>query len=255
MNFTERTNFYKKIGFKSIDQVLADADQELEVISNLEKKEEFELQYSKFKEKHNRIFIFNDLDNTDLSPYSAFIDPKQELFANSDGYFYIHDKRVIAEKYKSLSEKNANSTYVSLRGVSFENNSTNYAWSHQSKRKVGLYISIDGNAIWTRFTSQKKNFWGWNRYSTVYEAAFKLNGGFHHYYTTPTGVRYVDRNNMWFQISTGEQSGNYSMVLGHLHTENPIPSACRFKTEGNMEIWSRGVSYNDRGFAKVSLCN
>lgn len=243
MNIEERNIFYKNIGFEPIANLLSKADDELEYISNLQSLEEFEPQYSAFKERYKDVFIFNDQDEEDLSPYTAYSSLRQELVVNQEGFFYIGNEKIVADKYSTFSDKMEESNFIALRSAS-NYNEENHAWSHTSSRKVGLYIRMDksvtnttyGHPIDITFTSQKKGVFGWVRYKTIYYAYF--------YLTFPAGYRYTFMGSYsnGYYSSGGEKDGNYTFTLAYA-----------WAVWGSMECWSRGVEESVRGKAEVYL--
>lgn len=133
-------------------------------------------------------------------------------------------------------------------------------------RKVGLHMSgsytkdnlnqygISRYFVYANFTAQKKNLFGWVRYSTIYNAIFNL-GSFYTRAADPKGYSqdilvngtfyvntpYTDR----VQILTGEQSGNWTMCLGYTNTG----SLCK----GDVKFWSRGVAEENAGYMNVYI--
>ncbi len=229
MDIEERDAFYEELGFNPIANTLSEADDELEQMSNLQNIGEFKAQYSSFKDKYKDVFLFNDQDEEDLSPYISFVDFHHELVSNTEGYFYIGENKVEAPKYSTYSEKFEDTEFVSLRSSGY----LNHAYAHTSKRKVGLYIFRTKNRsgqktqINITFTAQKKNFFGWVRYKTVYYATLKLEA--HSYYMQ---IDYTDERFCGGVYSTGSaKSGRYTVLVG----------TCSYPVYGWMECWSRGV--------------
>lgn len=242
MNLQERDLFYKEIGFEPITSLLTKADEELEQVVNVRTVEEFNVNYSEFKKKYENVFLFNDQDQEDLSPYTGFMSIHHELVTNAKGYFCIGNDKIVPEQYKSFSDKIENAEFITLRNSSSNwMSAVNHAWSHLDSRKVGLYISMDrsvtnslyGHPINVTFTSQKKNIFGWVRYSTVYEANFYIYGI----------SKYMSNYSYGHYTSGSEKSGTYSFTLGYADED----------VTGTIECWSRGVSKGLRGSASVNL--
>lgn len=243
MSLQERDLFYKGLGFEPISSLLSKADEELEQVVNVRTVEEFNSNYAEFKNKYGDIFLFNDQDKEDLSPYSKFVSLNHELVTSDKGYFYIGDAKIVPESYQTFSEKMEDSEYVSLRASShhFWDDTPNHAWAHTSSRKVGLYLSMDrtvtntrtGHPINVTFTSQKKNVFGWVRYSTIYYANFYFDAD----------VTFMNGYNYGYYTSGKEKSGSYSFTLAY--AKNNIG--------GIMECWSRGVEEKLKGSATINL--
>lgn len=134
------------------------------------------------------------------------------------------------------------------RGIS-NNDAVNDAYSHQDDRKVGLRLYWGNGLIQANFTSQKKTWLGWHRYDTEYHANFKMSSGggfeFAEGALLGTVTPYVNKDNIPLSISTKELNGNFTIIFGRVTNGRTC--------YGNMEIWSRGVTYADRGFASISL--
>jgi hypothetical protein len=181
--------------------------------------------------------MFNEVDHEDLCAYSKIINVENRYFANKDGLFYIGDSLVVSPTFNNVAEYL--NLEISTRGsTSSLVGEKNHAWSHQSDRKVGLYISINGERINVNFTSQKKGIFGWVRYDTKYYAKFKLDGGFQFsesaYYGYPF-EKYINKNNVEFQIDTKELDGNVTVYLGKVDYRSG-PVTYRYATSGYMEV-------------------
>lgn len=124
----------------------------------------------------------------------------------------------------------------------------NDAHSYKKDRKVGLTLSMDGQHIMANFTAQKKTWLGWIRYSTTYHGNFYIVGaGFEFAQGDVLGMypSYVNMNGRSFGINTIERDGNYITRFGR----KTAAGSC----SGDMEIWSRGIIYSDRGIASIGL--
>jgi hypothetical protein len=245
----ERKAFYDELGFVPISQVLDEADRELESLMTLQSPEDFMDQYEAYKSKYNDILMFEDIDIDDLSPYTGIIDLGEEFIVNPEGYYFVGNSKITAKKFNSCSEMKQTTIPVTTRSVEKSNylSPANHAYSHTNDRKVGLYLSISGSAVFGRFTSQKKGLFGWVRYETVYHAEFAFNHNFDFYdisYYQPI----LTNGGTYHELNTGEQSGNYSFFLGYV-------SYGGLSCTGTMFCWSRGVSYNDGGAALIRLYN
>lgn len=91
----------------------------------------------------------------------------------------------------------------------------------------------------------KKGVFGWSRYSTTYHAKVNLRGfEFAQGELLGYGPVYVNKDGIPFAIDTKEMGGNVTKVFGR-----KLAQECT----GTIEIWSRGVPYDQRGFATVRL--
>ncbi|MDR2969693.1 MAG: DUF4848 domain-containing protein [Tannerellaceae bacterium] len=251
----EKKDFFEKISFKPQCILLNEADEELRMICENSNEQNFAAKYMEYRKKYDEVFMFNETDDEDLSAYSKIINAENRYFANEDGLFYIGDSLVRTPFFNNVAEYLG--LTVATRGEVSTLSSINHAFSRQKTRKVGLYISINGERININFTAQKKGIFGWIRYATQYHAKFQLNGGFQFYETAYFGFpfeRYVDKDNVKFQIDTKELSGDFSVHFGKV-ARRPGPLLHPYQTSGTIEVWSRGVPDVDKGVATVSLAN
>jgi hypothetical protein len=250
MSITEQIAFFDSIGFKSQYYIMHEADKELEQLCNTsETIEEFKPKYGSYKQKYDGLFMFNDGDVEDLSPYYKLSQPRQELFANAAGLFVIGDSVVEGTKFASFYEYYLKVTPVTLRSeVSTEATWTNHAWSHQSKRKVGFYVSINNvNVIHGQFTAQIKNIFGWVRYSPVYSFKIYVYEGSMDFFR-----EYSDRVVYWGRIMPGGFAEHEIALSGNDTREIGIKQSPT-KLKGRIEIWSSGVNFTDRGISYMYL--
>lgn len=260
MTTLERLAFLDSLSFESQLSLMTKADLELDEMCDLASDEkEFYTQYADYKQKYKDVFMFNDIENDDLSPYSRLINLEHEFFANADGNFMIGDSVVHAPKfqsYKDFAQKN-----IITRAASNFGTEVNHAWSHTKDRKVGLYLSMDkSGAIFARFTAQKKYIFGWKRYSTMYSAKFNIKGHYDQKFffleSAFTGgpIKSVLMDGLTFTVNTKELGGNETLRFGNMGGPvYPSPLGVAYAGEGWMEVWSRGVSYENRGKANVQV--
>lgn len=248
MSDKERIAFFDSLSFKPQMIIMQEADAELRNICESTKVLAVaEKQYSEFKQKYGKVFLFNDSDTSDLSPYSRLVFPSNEFFANVKGQFMIGDSLIENAKFQLFSERLKQTQYVMTRGIS-NNDAVNDAYSHQDDRKVGLRLYMEGQYIMANFTAQKKNWFGWVRYSTVYSVELLVRGaGFEFAQGDVLGMypSYINMDGRPFSINTRERDGNYTTRFGR----KVNTGGCT----GNMAVWSRGVIYADRGFSSISL--
>ena len=241
MSTSEQVSFLNSLSFKSQMILMQEADGELDKICNqAADKAEFDVLYEKYKHKYGDVFMFNTIDATDLSPYSRLVYVANEYFVNMKGEFMIGDSLVVDKVYTDFKERQQQFT-VSTRSSVSDLSSINEAYSRQKDRKVGLYLSVSSGIIHANFTSQKKGVFGWSRYSTTYHAKVNLRGfEFAQGELLGYGPVYVNKDGIPFAIDTKEMGGNVTKVFGR-----KLAQECT----GTIEIWSRGVPYDQRGFA------
>lgn len=245
MSTSEQVSFLNSLSFKSQMILMQEADGELDKICNqAADKAEFDVLYEKYKHKYGDVFMFNTIDATDLSPYSRLVYVANEYFVNMKGEFMIGDSLVVDKVYTDFKERQQQFT-VSTRSSVSDLSSINEAYSRQKDRKVGLYLSVSSGIIHANFTSQKERSLWMDRYSTTYHAKVNLRGfEFAQGELLGYGPVYVNKDGIPFAIDTKEMGGNVTKVFGR-----KLAQECT----GTIEIWSRGVPYDQRGFATVRL--
>ena len=250
-NEQEKKDFFEELSIKSQYVLLNEADEELvSICETSNDQHSFITKYADFLEKYDGIFMFNEVDDEDLCAYSKVISVENRYFADENGLFYIGDSLVSSPLFESVAEYL--DLTVNTRSTSYlDVFNPNHAWSHQSDRKVGLYISINGERVTVNFTSQKKGIFGWVRYNTVYYAKFIISN-----FAWLQNGEYVSKSNIPFQVETPEMGGNVSFLLGRAYLLPPSATASSVSSyfvAGTMEVWSRGVLYEKRGLSRVAL--
>lgn len=246
---SDKISFLDSIGFKSQLYIMNEADQELESLCANENADVFNRGYKEFKRKYEKLFMFNNIDNADLSPYCRLEQLDLSLFANNEGLFMIGDSLVKCDSFDTFSDFSSKVSYVMLDSdVSTRAQELNRAHVQVSKRKVGMYLSRSGSSIKANFTAQKKNIFGWVRYSTKYSYKVNVKSGVYHHNTNPfssTAPIWVIKPGSYIECETAELSGNVTATIAFCPEGSNV--------SGTFEIWSRGVDYEDRGISTMSL--
>lgn len=253
----ERLAFADSLGFQSLFALQNEADRELEYLTeNCTSHEEFASAYTAYKSKYASLFEFNTPQSEELFPYLLLKDPIEAYYTGRGKNVRVGNREIINEYLPSIRSYNA-STY------SIPVNEHNV---RHDKRKVGLHMSstrakdeqyewgVYRNFICANFTAQKKNVFGWVRYSTVYNAVFNNLENFilrtrdraGNPQDIKVGVFYV--NTFYtdhIQLLTGEQSGNWTIAIGYTETGNHF--------QGNVKFWSRGIPEENAGFMNIYL--
>lgn len=244
---SERIAFADSLGFVSLAKLMKEADVELEKLSESTTDETvFRAAYKLYKQKYS-MFLFNDADTSDLSPYFSLKNDLVANYVNTSGEFMIGDELVQCSQLNTYEEKS------NLRTMSvYADLPVNDVVGEVSKRKVGLHMNLDNYRVITNFTSQKKGIFGWVRYSTVYYAKFFLSNFSRVIYVPMTGGVpghniAIDKNNQWFDYASAEEDGNYTFTLGD------VSGASNWKTTGYADVWSRGVPKDNAGKMRVNL--
>lgn len=248
---TERIAFADSLNIKTLSKLLKEADSELEKMAdNASTTEEFTELYRLYKEKYS-MFLFNDLDSTDLSPYSPLENSLAGNYVGIGGQVMIGNKMINNKMFTTYSESLKSKSVMSTREALPVNN----AQGKTSKRKVGCHLSMNSFKVVVNFTCQKKTMFGWVRYSTYYNAKFlihnfvwikviPMSGG------VPEHLSFTETNNKFFEYeSHKEQDGNYTFELGNIKGGSP------WNAYGSATIWSRGVPFESAGEMTINMSN
>lgn len=249
MTTKERIAFTDSVGFVSLMKLMKEADCELEVlVETAVDKADFETRYKIFKNKYS-MFLFNEIDTTDLSPYFPLKDNLIANYVNENMSVMIGDKLIKNEIVHSYTEKMKNSSSIVTYA---EEGGLNGTYAKVGKRKVCSHFSMTHNRFTVNFTCQKKNMFGWVRYSTIYNAKFLINnfvwvkiipisGG------TPEHLFETDTQNQEFLYTSKEEDGNYTFDLGYIKGGAP------WSAKGRAKVWSRGVPEENGGTCVIDL--
>ncbi len=119
MSIDETVSYFTKLGFDGAYNQLTIADNELDAIFDIEDDIDFLKAVDKFKEKYDGIFVFNDSDKYDLSPYLSFSDAQLELVGNINGLVMVGDS-LLRPSRNFPNYKEVNSPQIATRaGVPF----------------------------------------------------------------------------------------------------------------------------------------
>lgn len=253
----ERLEFADSLGFQSLFALQTEADRELEYLTeHCASYEEFASAYAAYKDKYAGLFEFNTPQSEELFPYLLLKDPIEAYYTGRGKKVVVGDREISSEYLPSVQLYTANTYSIPLN----EHN------VRHDKRKVGLHMSgayaKDENSelglrryfVYANFTAQKKNMFGWVRYSTVYNARFdnlqnfvlRIRDRAGNPQDIPVGVFYI--NTFYtdhIQILTGEQSGNWTLAIGY------TDQGTRF--QGNVKFWSRGIPEDKAGFMNIDV--
>ncbi|MDR2920365.1 MAG: DUF4848 domain-containing protein [Tannerella sp.] len=140
---SDKISFLDSVGFRSQLYIMNEADQELESLCTSESADVFSHGYKIFKEKYEGLFMFNDIEKTDLSPYCRLEQLDLSIFANNDGKFMIGDSLVKCDCFETFSDFSSKISYAMLDTddsyISTRADEVNRAHVKEDKRKVGMY--------------------------------------------------------------------------------------------------------------------
>lgn len=126
----EKEAYFKKLGFEGAYVTLKKADDELDKIFDIEDDDEFLKEVEKYKEKYDGLFVYNDTDKYDLSPYLPFEDEELKLVGNNKGYVVVGDELYSPEK--------SNDTHLQLSKKGLDP----YEQSNLKRYLVGLGTAV-----------------------------------------------------------------------------------------------------------------
>lgn len=200
MDINDRVIFLEELGFESACVKLKNADDELDLIFDIEDDNQFLNAYEIYKRKLNNEFVFNSIDEYDLSPYLNFTDEKLELLGNSIGYVAIADRLVsptrdfptfiqfedetnciIVDENQSYyippvlpkSTLNVGEMQGDYRGLSNASIMIKKG-KYQSTMSIGYEYNIFRERLAVRFASQKKKKLWKRRHQTTYKARLEI---------------------------------------------------------------------------------
>lgn len=257
----EIIDFLDSLGFKSQFYLLAEADEELNTICETDDAEAFYSNYKKYQEKYRHVFLFNDIEKDDLSPYYRIMNASNALFANETSSFMIGGDLIKCEEYADYAEyKNGRIELNSPpQGTPPQGSvTTRSVWTSPVNNEIDHYLGKrcvycklyrEGYSIHGIFSARLENRWGWKRYDAEYEYIFTIGSGYYKHITSIlNGVKtyeYISPGNAVQQPTRTQDNGYFTEQLGQAGSTATIT--------GTMEVWSSGISYSDRGFCYVTL--
>lgn len=248
MPTSQRIAFADSIGFISLAKLMKEADSELEILAEASaNKMEFDMKYKEYKNKYS-MFLFNETDTSDLSPYFPLEDNLVANYVNENMSVMIGNKLIKGKIVNSYAEKMKTSSSV----VTYAAGDVNGTYAKTSDRKVCSHLSMNQFRFTVNFTCQKKGIFGWVRYSTIYSAKFLINnfvwikrvpmsGGI------PEHLLETETNNREFYYESKEQDGNYTFDLGNIKGGSP------WHATGRAKVWSRGVPEANAGTCTIDM--
>lgn len=258
----ERLAFADSLGFQSLFTILNKADQELDkIVNECSSVEEFSTLYNQYKSKYASLFAFNTPDSEELFPYLLLEDPIEAYYTGVGKNVIVGNREISNEYVSSVQSYNQTAHNIVLA----EETAVNDGGVRYDKRKVGLHMRgshekdnldpygvIYRDFVYANFTAQKKNMFGWVRYSTEYNAIFNLGDFYVRALTPQNYLQDIHVNGVFYfnteyrdhvRIANGEQSGNWTVCLGY---SNGI---CK----GNVKFWSRGIAEEHAAYMNVYL--
>lgn len=184
MTVSQKDAFFKNLGFIGAYSELSKADSELDKIFDIEDDKVFIDSVSKFKAKYAGMFVFNDSDKYDLSPYLPFTDNDLELVGNINGLVMIGNK-VIAPgnqtpHYYDFLEASPSIHTRAMSGDNYIGYAVSTFMIKQGKYQSTIQLGVGSNSgdLMIRFASQKKKKLWKRRHNCDYTVDKITIGGF-----------------------------------------------------------------------------
>lgn len=176
MNETERLAFTSSLGLTSLQNLLSIADDELETIGAKATDEtDFRVKYEAYKEKYSEYFIFNSVDDLDLSPYMPDGDEIPSYLVGENHIMVIGDK---IEEVNFIRRMGESDSLLFASGIEAKSVVTTRSLPDEAKWPENDFIEypFDGKKTTFSFTpigitkefklhlgAQKKMWYGWKK--------------------------------------------------------------------------------------------
>lgn len=174
MSHEERLSFTERLGFVSLENLYEIADDELDSIADIAiSEDDFRLKYTDYKNKYNKVFVFNEAQPSDLSPYIPASDSDDDLayivgmnnkfvIGNEVRYVDFENKLRIEDEY--IYNKLLDKYSVETRAAgTFSNAFITIVGDRKTIFDSNVQASGSGHIIRYHFGAQKKKWYGWKR--------------------------------------------------------------------------------------------
>ena len=201
MGVEQKRGLFTELGFDGAYTLRKEADNELDIIFDIDDDNEFMSAYNEFKSKYSASFTFNDVDTYDLSPYLTFTDDNLELLGNINGYVIIGNQIIAPDKkFPTFTvfdneedfEEVADGIYLKKEVMTRNNfpgeikgdfrgfggvTAMIKQGKYQSTMSIGYENGINFCPIAVRYASQKKKKLWKRRHEATYSATVGLPSG------------------------------------------------------------------------------
>ena len=198
MSSEEVVGFFNKIGFDGAYTALEKANQELDVIFEIEDEELLGREIAAFKEKYKDSFEFNQDDKYDATPYLKFTDKSNELVGNLAGYVVIGNTLKKPEleypEYKLDNENVVMAAGTIEPGFKAFKNASLTIKNGGVKSTMTIGRIVNGNSFAIQFKSKKKQLLWWKSVSASYSMNYAMTSSIFHnsnVVTCPKGAKYT----------------------------------------------------------------
>lgn len=288
MENRDKVKFTRQIGFESFLDKFYQYDDKIDsLIRHSTEKESFIEAYNAIKSIAIPYMLFME----DEAPVCRVKSPVDAALANPLGLYIIGDETIEVKQYIScedrLSDPNVIKATISLSDENTTKLRANNAFVQTGDRKARIELRLDPEhkSIHIRCSAQAKGWFGiWHRYSTVVRGRLKITE-----LTMPFDVpetKFTILPDIFFypvvlKLETGHDGTleqfpftlepNVQSII-HLRTEEMSEMVFLFgkfnlkeadsneetqgvypRMKGLIEVWSRGISYNERGQDTINV--
>lgn len=244
MDKNQQIAFLSNYGVKSYKDFYTEANKELDqIIDSASSQADFDALYKSYKAKYQGQFLFNDLNPEYLSPISKLKDSGIQRVVNISGKYMIGNKICKASMYSDMKEYSSEKKAImfdfkeQLNGMQKTTPSTtaNRGYVKTSNRKGIVVFDYSNGELYATFTAQKKVFWGWQAYDTLFHLQYSLNKPFcERSIGTPVPADQI----IMYSTTTDDNGEKYS--LGFFVANSDLTGIT-----GTFTFWTRGVAQTD----------
>jgi hypothetical protein len=244
MDKNQQIAFLSNYGVKSYKDFYTEANKELDqIIDSASSQADFDARYKSYKAKYQGQFLFNDVNPEYLSPISKLKDSGIQRVVNISGKYMIGNKICKASMYSDMKEYSSEKKAImfdfkeQLNGMqkTTASKDSNYAYLKTSNRKGIIVFDYSKGQLFVTFTAQKKVFWGWQAYDTLFYLQYSLNKPF---CERAIGTPVPANHTIMYSTTTEDNGEKYS--LGFFEAETDLSGIT-----GKFTFWTRGIAQTD----------
>lgn len=182
MDENSRLAFFDSLNFNGAFTCLQKANCQLDSIFEINDQRSFLKAYSDFKNQYGNIFVYNDTDKYDLTPYLPSRGEAMNLIASKSGYVIVGNQLLtsLASNISLINSTRSVALPITPTFSSFAGNCSVVVSSGRFRSDISLGVERLSGVFMVRVASQKtKHFLGikyTKRYSTDYHAQLIIDG-------------------------------------------------------------------------------
>jgi len=244
MDKNQQIAFLSNYGVKSYKDFYTEANKELDqIIDSASSQADFDALYKSYKAKYQGQFLFNDVNPEYLSPISKLKNSGIQRVVNISGKYMIGNKVCKASMYSDMKEYSSEKKAImfdfkeQLNGMqkTTASKDSNYAYLKTSNRKGIVVFDYSNGQLYATFTAQKKVFWGWQAYDTLFYLQYSLNKPF---CERSIGTPVPADQTIMYSTTTDDNGEKYS--LGFFVAGTDLSGIT-----GKFTFWTRGIAQTD----------